>query len=95
VFYGFITGSVVNLIIYVDEIPVASSPDQAVLKAKKSLRALYTIKDLVEAEYLLGVKIEREHNRLKLRQQSNVHSLLERYAMQDCLSSLQWCRRRT
>jgi hypothetical protein len=57
VFYGFITGSVVYLIIYVDDILVASSSDQAVLKAKKSLRALYTMKDLGEAEYFLGVKI--------------------------------------
>ena len=51
VFYGFITGSVVYLIIYVDDILVASSSETAVLTAKKSLRELYTIKDLGEAEY--------------------------------------------
>jgi hypothetical protein len=84
VFYSFITGSVVYLIIYVDDILVASSSDQALLTAKKSLRALYTIKDLGEAEYFLGVKIEMEHNRPKLSQQSYVHSVLERYGMQDC-----------
>jgi Reverse transcriptase (RNA-dependent DNA polymerase) len=84
VFYGFITGSVVYLIIYVDDILVARSYGKAVLTAKKSLRELYTIEDLGKAEYFLGVKIEREHNRLKLSQQSYVHSVLDRYDMQDC-----------
>jgi Reverse transcriptase (RNA-dependent DNA polymerase) len=77
VFYGFITGSVVYLIIYVDDILVASSSEKAVLTAKKSLRELYTIKDLGMAEYFLGVNIEREHNSLKLSQQSYVHSVLD------------------
>jgi Reverse transcriptase (RNA-dependent DNA polymerase) len=68
VLYGFITGSAVYLIIYIDDILVEISSDQAVLTAKKSLRALYTIKDLSEAEYFLAVNIEREHNCLKLSQ---------------------------
>ena len=72
------------MIIYVDDILVASSSEQAVFTAKKSLQALYTIKDLGEAEYFLGVKIERELNCLKLSQQSYVNSVLDRYGMQDC-----------
>jgi Reverse transcriptase (RNA-dependent DNA polymerase) len=77
-------GSVVYLIIYVDDIPVASSSDKAVLTSKRSLRALYTVKDLGEAEYFLGLNIEREHNSLTLSQQSYVQSVLERYGTKDC-----------
>jgi hypothetical protein len=84
VFYGVITGSLAYLIIYIDDILVASSSEQAVLTTKSSLQALYTIKDLGRVEYFLGVKIEREGNCLKLSQQSYFHSVLDRYGMQDC-----------
>jgi Reverse transcriptase (RNA-dependent DNA polymerase) len=76
-------GSVVYPIFYVDDILVASASEKAAVMAKKSLSTLYTVKDLGEAEYFLGVKIEREQNRLRLSQESYINSVLERYGMQD------------
>jgi Reverse transcriptase (RNA-dependent DNA polymerase) len=84
VFRGAMAGAVVYLLIYVDDILVVSASIQAAVLAKKSLGALYTVKDLGEVEYFLGVKVERERGRLNLSQESYIHSVLERYGMQDC-----------
>jgi Reverse transcriptase (RNA-dependent DNA polymerase) len=69
-------GTVVYLIIYVDDILVASASEKAAVMSKKNLSTLYTVKDLGEAEYFLGLKIEREQNRLRLSQESYINSVL-------------------
>jgi hypothetical protein len=45
------------------------------------LTKLYEIKDLGNAKYFLGVKIEREHKQVKLPQESYTRGVLERYGM--------------
>jgi hypothetical protein len=45
------------------------------------LTKIYEIKDLGNAEYFLGVKIEREHKQVKLTQESYTRGVLERYGM--------------
>jgi hypothetical protein len=76
-------GTVMYLIIYVDDILVACASDKEAVISKKSLSTLYTVKDMGEAEYFLGVKIEREQNRLRLSHESYINSVLERYGMQN------------
>jgi hypothetical protein len=45
---------------------------------------MYTVKDLGGAEYLLGVKIERESSSVKLTHTSYVKSVLDRFGMLAC-----------
>jgi hypothetical protein len=45
------------------------------------LTKLYEIKDLGNAEYFPGVKIERKHKQVKLTQESYTRGILERYGM--------------
>jgi hypothetical protein len=81
VFSSIIDGSVVYLIIYVDDILVVAASELALSKVKTLLSKLYEIKDLGNAEYFLGVKIEREHKHVKLTQESYTRGVLERYGM--------------
>jgi hypothetical protein len=60
VFSSIVDESVVYLIIYVDEILVVAALESALTRVKIILAKLYEIKDLGNAEYYLGVKIERE-----------------------------------
>jgi hypothetical protein len=69
-------GTVVYLIIYLDDILVASASEKATVMSKKSLITLYTVKDLGEAEYFFGFKFEREQNSLRLSQESYINSVL-------------------
>jgi Reverse transcriptase (RNA-dependent DNA polymerase) len=54
------------------------------LSVKKQLSKMYTVKDLGEAEYFLGVKIEKETSTVKLTQTSYVKSVLDRFGMVKC-----------
>jgi hypothetical protein len=59
VFRSIVHGVVVYLIIYVDDILVLTESMKVMLSVKNQLSMMYTVKDLGEAEYFLGVKIER------------------------------------
>jgi hypothetical protein len=84
VFRSIVHGVVVYPIFYVDDILVLTEPMKAMLSVKKQLSKMYTVKDLGEAEYFLGVKIERESSTVKLTQTSYVKSVLDRFGMLDC-----------
>jgi Reverse transcriptase (RNA-dependent DNA polymerase) len=77
-------GVVVNLIIYVDDILVLTEFMKAMLSVKNQLSKMYTVKDLSEAEYFVGFKIERESSTVRLTQLSYVKSILDRLGMLEC-----------
>jgi hypothetical protein len=60
VFSSIVDESVVYLIIYVDDILLVAALESALTRVKIILAKLYEIKNLGNAEYYLGVKIERE-----------------------------------
>jgi hypothetical protein len=60
VFSSIVDESVVYLIIYVDDILLVAALESALTRVKIILAKLYEIMDLGNAEYYLGVKIERE-----------------------------------
>ena len=74
----------VLIVIYVDDILLMSHDNKAVEQVKALLSSLYTIKDLGDAEYFLGVKIERSPGSMKLTQTAYITNMLERYGMRDC-----------
>jgi hypothetical protein len=49
---------------------------------------VYTVKDLGEAEYFLGIKIEREMSTVKLTPTSYVKSVLDRFKVLECKPAL-------
>lgn len=83
VFRSTAPSPLVLIVIYVDDILVISHDKKAVNQVEALLSSLYTIKDLGDAEYFLGVKIERSPSRIKLTQTSYINSMLERYGMSD------------
>jgi Reverse transcriptase (RNA-dependent DNA polymerase) len=65
----------------VDDILVVAALESALTRVKTILTKLYEIKDLGNAEYFLGVRIEIEHKQVKLTQESYTRGVLERYFM--------------
>jgi Reverse transcriptase (RNA-dependent DNA polymerase) len=68
--------SVVYLIIYVDDILGVAALESALTRVKNILTKLCEIKYLGNAEYFLGVKIEREQKQVKLTQESYTRGVL-------------------
>ena len=55
-----------HLCLYVDDMPIFGTSLKVVCETKKFLGSKFDMKDLGEVEVILGIKITRTPNRLKL-----------------------------
>jgi histone deacetylase 1/2 len=79
-------GVVIFLLIYVDDIIVASSSDAATQALLKDLRAEFALKDLGELHYFLGIEVKKAQEGILLTQQKYTSDLLQRVGMAHCKS---------
>jgi hypothetical protein len=71
------------LILYVDDILLASSDASLLQKTKKFLSSNFDMKDLGEASYVLGIQIHRDRKNgvLRLSQKAYLKKVLKKYNM--------------
>ena len=73
------------IIVYVDDMIIMSASHSMADEIVSKLKQLYEIKDLGEAAYFLGIKVERKGTKsVKLSQTKYVTEILERFGMKDC-----------
>ena len=77
------------LSLYVDDFLLALNSKEFVLTIKKWLSSNFDMKDMSEAEYILGVKIQHDHSKkfLVLLQEPYITKILERFNMYNCKSN--------
>jgi hypothetical protein len=77
------------LVLYVDDILLASSDVNLLLEIKKFLSSKFDMKDLGEASFVLGIEIHRDREKgvLRLSQKAYLEKVLKKYSMQNCKSS--------
>jgi len=78
------TSKKVILILYVDDILIASLDIDLVESTKKQLYSYYQMKDLGPVRQFLGLEIYREKHKLTVRQSNLILSVLERFGMSNC-----------
>jgi len=72
---------------WTDDVLGASTTPAGEVKVKEELRSSYEIKDLGEAKYILGMKIERtDDGSIKLSQRAYSECVLERFGMAEAKS---------
>jgi hypothetical protein len=73
------------LILYVDDILLLGNDIPMLQKAKSSLSKVFSMKDLGEAVYILGIKIYRDRSKrlIGLSQSTYIDKVLNRFSMQD------------
>ena len=84
--YKKVSGSaIVFLVLYVDEILLIGNDIPTLQNVKSWLRNYFSIKDLGEATYILGIKIYRDISRklIGLSQSTYIDKVLNRFSMQD------------
>ena len=86
IYAKFKNGKYIFLVLYVDDILLASSDMNLLLETKKFLSSNYDMKDMGEASYVLGIEIHRDRNRgvLGLSQKTYIENVLKRYGMHMC-----------
>ena len=72
------------VLIYVDDIIVASSTPSAVTHLLQQLRDDFALKDLRELHYFLGIQVKKVHDGITLSQGRYVKDLLKRVGMSMC-----------
>jgi len=89
VYAKFKNGKYIFLILYVDDILLASSDVGLLQETKKFLSSKFDMKDLGEASYVLGIEIHRDRKKgvLGLSQKAYIEKVLERYNMHKCSAS--------
>jgi histone deacetylase 1/2 len=71
-------------LIYVDDIIVTSSSDDAISALLKDLNAQFAIKDLGNLHYFLGIEVKRTPQGLLLTQDKYARDMLTKVGMLDC-----------
>jgi hypothetical protein len=86
VYTKFKNGRFIFLILYVDDILLASSDVGLLLEIKKFLSSKFDMKDLGEASFVLGIEIHRDRSKgvLGLSQNAYVEKVLKKFSMHKC-----------
>ena len=89
IYLRVIGSSYIFLVLYVDDILLASNDSDLLIETKHMLSTHFDMKDLSEASYVLGIKILRDRaNRvLKLSQRTYIEKILKRFNMHNCSST--------
>lgn len=77
---------VIFMLVYVDDIIVASSSQEAVDASLRDLEKDFAIKDLGDLHYFLGIQVERKDGELLMKQERYAREILKRVNMQLCKS---------
>jgi hypothetical protein len=72
------------LLIYVDDIILASSTDAAVEALLNDLRSEFALKDLGPLNYFMGIEVKPSSDEIVLIQEKYTREILRRVGMQDC-----------
>jgi histone deacetylase 1/2 len=74
------------VLVYVDDIIVASSSQEATVALLKDLERDFALKDLGELHYFLGIEVKKQKDGLVLTQERYATDILERVNMSNCKS---------
>lgn len=86
VYQKFSGSKYIFLVLYVDDILLATNDISMLVQTKRFLKENFEMKDLGEASFVLGIEIHRDRPRgiLGLSQKSYIDKVLKRFGMHDC-----------
>jgi hypothetical protein len=90
VYIKFKNEKYIFLILYVDDILLASSDVSLLLETKKFLSSKFDMKDLGETSFVLGIEIHRDRNKwvLGLSQNTYIEKVLKKFSIHKYSASL-------
>jgi hypothetical protein len=76
------------LLLYVDDILIANSPDHedATANIRNALQSKYKMTDLRQARKFLGINIEQTTDCIRIHQESYICQILTRFEMMDAIN---------
>ena len=83
VYTGNVENEIIGLLIYVDDILLIYKSSNALMYIFQKLQKDFEVKDLEEANYVLGIEIKNTRLGITMSQKSYVHDILKRFRMED------------
>ncbi|GJT10875.1 zinc finger, CCHC-type containing protein [Tanacetum coccineum] len=74
----------VIICLYVDDMLIFGSDQNQVDKSKKFLSSKFSMKDMGEADVILGIKIKRENKGIVITQSHYIEKILKKFNREDC-----------
>ena len=74
------------LAVYVDEIILATKDERKLVQVKKAIANKFTVKDMGELKYILGVNIHHSENGIWIGQRNYTENVLKKFNMDKCKS---------
>ena len=86
IYHKFCGSKYIFLVLYVDDILLASNDKDLLYETKIFLTEKFEMKDLRESSFVLGIQIHRDRSQgiLQLSQKGYIEKVLTRYDMQNC-----------
>ncbi|GKA17377.1 zinc finger, CCHC-type containing protein [Tanacetum coccineum] len=78
------SGNGVIICLYVDDMLVFGTDQNQVDKTKKFLSSRFSMKDIGEADIILGIKIKRENKGIVITQSHYIEKILKKFNREDC-----------
>ena len=83
-FHAKRNGNLLLLVVYVDDLLIASSDNNWIGEVKLKLTESFDLKDLGMAKYCLGLEITQENDCVTVNQRGYINDILNRYGMSHC-----------
>nr|GEV63985.1 zinc finger, CCHC-type [Tanacetum cinerariifolium] len=80
------SGKGVIICLYVDDMLIFGTDQNQVDKTKKFLTSRFSMKDMREADIILGIKIKHENKRIVITQSHYIEKILKKFNHEDCSS---------
>jgi len=84
IYHGKRENHVLYIVIYVDDMLIASTDPNWIKNVKLKLSKAFDMKDLGRANYCLGIEIQQDREKITLSQRRYILNLLNRYGMDSC-----------
>ncbi|GKC06511.1 zinc finger, CCHC-type containing protein [Tanacetum coccineum] len=78
------SGKNVIICLYIDDMLIFRTDQNQVDKTKKFLSSSFSIKDIGEADVILGIKIKRENKGIAITQSHYIEKILKKFNREDC-----------
>ncbi|GKA23983.1 zinc finger, CCHC-type containing protein [Tanacetum coccineum] len=84
------SGKGVIICLYVDDMLIFETDQNQVDQTKKFLSSKFSMKDIGEADVILGIKIKRENKGIVITQSHYIEKILKKFNREDCYSDASW-----
>lgn len=86
VYYKIVKETIMIIILYVDDILIFSNNESNRVKLKEILMSKFKMKDLGSVKCFLGIRVEKEKNKVIIDQRKYIEEILAKFDMSECKS---------